>query len=412
MNVESIVSYIRRMWNFSKALDLALIDEEIEKGLNIPIGLRHGERVGYLSLRVGIVLGLSHKELIQLLIAGLMHDIGAVGGFLKFHGSPYWVREHTLLGAEIIRRLPDGEILSQIVRHHHEAPHLPYGALKVEASQIDIKSKIIALADKVDVNLSRKVLNHEEREKLVTWVKNNEGKLFFSDVVPAFLEVAKTEALWLDLEHQDLLEVSLDLLFAREQVEDIWPYSEGYDSVTQVLVSTFADLIDQKSSYTAHHSRTVADTARKMAEGLGWEEDALKEIWIAGMVHDLGKLAVPQKILDKPGPLDPQEIEVIRTHTYYTYHLLAGAAFPRHIVQWAAYHHERLDGKGYPFGMDASKLDTGSRLMTIADIFTALTEDRPYRKALSPGEAMSIIQRGAGTTVDQDLVEKAKKILC
>ncbi|HHY26044.1 MAG TPA: HD domain-containing protein [Desulfitobacterium dehalogenans] len=400
--------YIRRMWNFSKALDLALIDEEVEKGLNIPIGLRHGERVGYISLKIGIALGLSHKELIQLLIAGLMHDIGAVGGFHKFHGTPFWVREHTLLGAEIVHRFPDGDILSEIVRHHHEAPHSNYGVLKTEPSQVSINSKIISLADKVDVKLSRKVLNREEREKLVHWVKEYEGKLFYSEVIPAFLEVAATEAFWLDLEHQDLLQVSLDLLFDEW---DVWSTPKVCNQDTRVLASTFADLIDQKSSFTARHSRSVADTAKKLAEGLGWEKKALKEIWIAGMVHDLGKLAIPKKVLDKPGPLDSHEIELVRTHTYHTYHLLAGAGFPHHVTQWAAYHHERLDGKGYPFGIGADKLDTGARLMTIADMFTALTEDRPYRKALSPGEALAIIERGSGTAVDPVLVEHAREML-
>lgn len=406
--MRSEASYIRRMWNFSKALDLALIDEEIKKGLHVPFGLRHGERVGYISLKMGIALGVPHKELIQLLIAGLLHDIGAVGGFHKFHGTPFWMKEHTLLGAEIVRRFPDGEVLSEIVRHHHEAPHPNYGVLRIEPAQVSIKARIISLADKVDVNLSRKVLSRVEREKLIQWIKDHEGKQFYPEVIPAFIQVAATEAFWLDLEHQDLMKISLALLFDEE---DVQPAPKVCDQETGVLASTFADLIDQKSSFTARHSRSVADTAQKLAEDLGWEKQDTREIWVAGMVHDLGKLAIPKKILDKPGPLDSDEVEMIRTHTYHTYHLLAGAGFPQRVTQWAAYHHERLDGKGYPFGIGADGLDTGARLMAIADMFAALTEDRPYRKALSPGEALAIIQRGAGTAMDPVLVEHARKIL-
>lgn len=400
--------YIRRMWNFSKALDLALVDEEVEKGLNIPIGLRHGERVGYISLKMGIALGMSHGELVRILLAGLMHDIGAVGGFHKFHGTPYWMKEHALLGAEIIKRFPDGEILSEVIRYHHEAPHFPYAALKVDPSQVNLMARIIALADKVDVNLSRKVLNREEREKLIHWVKGQDGKMLYPEVIPAFLEVAATEAFWLDLEHQDLLQVSLDLLYDEW---DVWSTPGIDDQVTRTLADTFAELIDQKSAFTACHSRCVAANAEKLAEGLGWEKKALNEIRVAGLLHDLGKLSVPKKVLDKPGPLDTHEVEVIRTHTYHSYHLLAGAGFPHHVIQWAAYHHERLDGKGYPFGINADKLDTGARLMTIADMFTALTEDRPYREALSPKKALDIIARGVGTSVDPELLEHARKIL-
>ncbi|AGA70501.1 HD-GYP domain-containing protein [Desulfitobacterium dichloroeliminans LMG P-21439] len=400
--------YIRRMWNFSKALDLALVDEEIVIGQNLPIGMRHGERVGYMCLRIGLTLGMSHNELVRLLIAGLMHDIGAVGGFHKFHGIPYWMKEHALLGAEIIKRFPEGEILSEAILHHHEAPHRNYAALKADPSQVSLVAKIISFADKVDVNLSRKVLNREERGKLIQWVKEHEGRSLYAEVVPPFLKLVKTEAFWLDLEHQDLLQVSLDLLFDQW---DIWSTSRIDDKQTYILAKTFARLIDQKSAFTACHSQDVASNVERLAIGIGWDKKACKAIRIAGLLHDLGKLSVPKKILDKPGPLESHEVEVIRTHTYYTYHLLAGAGFPHHVIQWAAFHHERLDGQGYPFGISEEKLNTGARLMTIADMFTALTEDRPYREALSAEKALEIIGRGVGTSVDSNLMERARKIL-
>lgn len=400
--------YIRRMWNFSKALDLALVDEEIEKGFSVPLGQRHGERVGYIALSIGRSLGLNQKELIQVLIAGLMHDIGAVGGFHQYHGTPHLVKEHCLLGANIVQRFQDGDILSKAVRYHHESPNPAYSALGVEEKDVTLMAKILSVADKVDVNLSRKIMNHSERERLIQWVKAHEGNQIYPEVVPAFMEVASREAFWLDLEQTDLLQASLALLF------DMWylPTSQNMDNkFIRELAITFADLIDQKSDFTARHSRSVAENVERLAEGLGWEKKEVQEIRVAGLLHDLGKLSVPKKILDKPGRLDPDEIAIIRTHTYHTYHLLAGAGFPLHVAQWAAYHHERLDGIGYPFGIKAEGIDTGSRLMTIADMFTALTEDRPYRKALSPSESIDIISRGAGTAVDPELVEVARRVL-
>lgn len=400
--------YIRRMWNFSKALDLALVDEEIEKGFNIPIGQRHGERVGYIALNIGRSLGLNKKELVQVMIAGLMHDIGAVGGFRQYHGDPALVKEHCMVGASIIHKFPDGDILSKAILNHHESPNSAHSALGSEEKDITLMAKIISIADKVDVNLCRKIMNHSEREQLIHWVKAQAGNQLYPEVVPAFLDVAGREAFWLDLEQKDLLQASLALLF------NTWdlPTSQTMDyGFIRKLAITFADLIDQKSDFTARHSRSVAKNAERLALGLGWEEKEVEEIRFAGLLHDLGKLSVPEKVLDKPGKLDPDEIEIIRTHTYHTYHLLAGAGFPLHVVRWAAYHHERLDGLGYPFGIKAEGLDIGSRLMTIADMFSALTEDRPYRKALSPGEAMDIIASGAGKAVDAELVEVARRVL-
>lgn len=401
----SDTSYIRRIWNFSKALDLALVDEEVEKGLNLKIGLHHGERVGYISLRLGLALGMNEEELRRLLIAGLLHDIGAVGGFTKFHGNPYWMKEHTFLGAEIIRNFPDGEALAEILLHHHEAPKLAHSVLKADPSQVSLMAKVVALADKLDVNISRKALSRAEREKVIDFVKHQEGNLIYGEVIPAFLKLAETEAFWLDLEGGDLLEITLDRLYHPWELEKI------EEDVTKLLATTFAELIDRKSTFTARHSVSVANTVKALAEGLGWQGEKLRDIEIAGLLHDLGKMSVPRKILDKPGPLDPPEVDIIRTHTYHTYHLLKGAGFPQHVIEWAAFHHERLDGKGYPFGITADKLDTGSRLMTIADIFVALTEERPYRKALTPEKAMEIITRGVGVSVDQELVDHAREVL-
>lgn len=400
--------YIRRIWNFSKALDLALIDEEIEKGFKASLGHRHGERVAYIALSIGKGLSLTRNELTQLLIAGLVHDIGAVGGFRQFHGDPRLIREHCLLGAEIVKRFPDGEVLSRAIRYHHESPNPVYSTLGAKEEDVSLMAKILSLADKLDVHMHRGLMNRSERENLVIWVKNQAGKMIYPEVIPAFLEAANREAFWLDLAQTDLLTVSLQSLYGQG---DFLTTSLIDTNFNYELALTFAELIDQKSAFTARHSLLVADVAEQLARGLGWEEEALREMRIASLLHDLGKLSVPGKILDKPGKLEKEEIEIIRTHTYYTFHLLAGAGFPMHIVRWAAYHHERLDGLGYPFGIKADELDTGARLLTIADIYAALTEERPYRKALSPGEALGIISRGEGKHVDPGLVQVARRVL-
>ena len=177
------------------------------------------------------------------------------------------------------------------------------------------------------------------------------------------------------------------------------------------MAETFGNLIDQKSSFTGRHSRTVSGIAVALAEELAWNPKEVRDIRLAGFLHDFGKLAVPKKILDKPGLLDHDELMIIKSHAYHTYKLLSSAAFPKNIVEWAAYHHERLDGRGYPFRLEAQYITTGSRLMTIADIYTALTEERPYRKPLSKEKALSILEKGVGISVDGKLLAIAKRVL-
>lgn len=401
-------SLIRRMWSFSKALDLALVDEEIEKGFKGALGQRHGERVAYIALCLGIALKLPKEELVQVMVAGLLHDIGAVGGFRKFHGDSRLIREHCILGSEIVRPFPDGDILASAILYHHEAPDINHSALKKDPEEVPFFSRILGFADRIDVHMGRKTLTRAEKDNLIQWVKEHEGSLFFSEIVPAFIQIAQQEAFWLDLEQTNLMQIA----FGRLGVDDVLtvPSPLGYQ-FTNMLAYTFADLIDQKSAFTARHSQSVSETVEKLARALGWDEKAVSEIRLAGLLHDLGKLSIPRWILDKPGHLNPDEIEVIRTHTYYTYRLLNEAGFPLQVVHWAAYHHERLDGKGYPFALKADGLDMGSRLMTIADMFAALTEERPYRKALSEGVALDILDKGSGTQVDPELMKVAWKAL-
>jgi len=107
---------------------------------------------------------------------------------------------------------------------------------------------------------------------------------------------------------------------------------------------------------------------------------------VAGNLHDLGKMVIPNSILNKPDKLNKEETAIMRQHTYFTYTVLNSIGGISQIAEWAAFHHERLDGSGYPFHLGADKLGIGSRIMAVADVFTAISEDRPYRKGMSQQE--------------------------
>lgn len=142
-----------------------------------------------------------------------------------------------------------------------------------------------------------------------------------------------------------------------------------------------------------------------MADFYNFSSEKKQKLLIAANLHDLGKLAIPNAILDKPGRLTDEEFEIIKSHTYFTRVALEKIAGFEEITNWAANHHEKLDSNGYPFGFKGENLGFEERLMTCLDIYQALTEDRPYRAGMSHTQAIEILQRNASRNfIDKDIV--------
>jgi HD-GYP domain-containing protein (c-di-GMP phosphodiesterase class II) len=190
--------------------------------------------------------------------------------------------------------------------------------------------------------------------------------LIHPEVVDIFRSVAAREDFWLDLVSPRLYSLLLHDGPCRGTelpISDLMPISE-----------MFRNLIDFRSPFTAAHSSGVAATASSIANCLGLTETEIEVMEVAGNLHDLGKMAVPNSVINKPDKLTTDEYAIIRQHPYFTYSVLSTIGGMRQIAEWAAFHHEKLDGSGYPFHIDARKLDTESRIVAVADIFTALAE--------------------------------------
>ena len=153
-------------------------------------------------------------------------------------------------------------------------------------------------------------------------------------------------------------------------------------------------MIDAKSPYTARHSERVAELAVGAAAVLGFGAVGLRDLRRAALLHDIGKLAISNRILDKPAKLTEDEFAKVREHPLYSLRILERAPCFASIAWIAAAHHERLDGSGYPFGLSAEKLTTPMRVLAVADVYEALTAERPYREALGHETAMEILGRG------------------
>jgi putative nucleotidyltransferase with HDIG domain len=170
-----------------------------------------------------------------------------------------------------------------------------------------------------------------------------------------------------------------------------------------------ADVVDAKSSLTADHSRRVTLYADMIAEELGFDPQHRRRLRRAGLLHDIGKLAVSNRILDKPGKPDEAEWQAIRAHPVHGEAILARVPAFRDIAPLAGGHHERLDGRGYPRGLKGEEICVETRILTAADVFDALSADRPYRPAMPIAEALAILDKDTGAAFDADCVAALKR---
>jgi HD-GYP domain-containing protein (c-di-GMP phosphodiesterase class II) len=176
---------------------------------------------------------------------------------------------------------------------------------------------------------------------------------------------------------------------------------EGLDGVARA----FAEIIDAKSPFTFGHSVRVAEMARLVAKRCGLDAKEQRRIYRAGLLHDIGKLGVSSLILDKNGPMTDEEREKMEQHPRFTLDILERVSAFRSFARIAALHHEKLDGTGYPFGYTAEDLDLPERILVVADIYDALSSDRPYRKSMVEPVITSILERDRGTRLDPEALD-------
>jgi HD-GYP domain-containing protein (c-di-GMP phosphodiesterase class II) len=164
-----------------------------------------------------------------------------------------------------------------------------------------------------------------------------------------------------------------------------------------LVARAFADIIDAKSPFTYRHSTRVADVARAVARACGLDESEQTRIHRAGLLHDVGKLGVSNLILDKNGPLTAAERERVEQHPRWSLEILQRVSAFSGFALTAALHHEKLDGSGYPWGVDATGLDLPARILAVSDIYDALSSDRPYRRGMAEPRITAILETDRGT---------------
>lgn len=348
--------------------------------------MRHHQRVALMSLQIGKLYGLDCQRLGNLFTAAILHDAGSstwVEKDLLFDFLTKETFEHCKKGYKLFKSHPLFSPIAEIILYHHDRWDGINNASKRMGNQIPIESRIIHLADRVDVLLNENIYILEQKKLICSKINGQNRGLFDPHLVEAFNDIANRECFWLDLHSPFLTEILSHHcpINAKEL---------GYKEVLSVA-DTMSKVIDFKSPFTRRHSSGVANVASFLAAKAGCSEHDKKIIRVAGLLHDLGKLGVPEKILDKPGKLTDSEYNIMKRHTYYTYHILKMIKGFEEINHYASSHHETLSGRGYPFKLDATDLKNGARIIAVADIFTALTETRPYRDSMEKEKVIKIL---------------------
>lgn len=173
----------------------------------------------------------------------------------------------------------------------------------------------------------------------------------------------------------------------------------------QDTLTVLANAIELRDHYTVGHTWRVTNFSIEVCRELGWSEEKLKEVRMGGVLHDVGKIAVDDAVLRKPGQLTDEEYTKIQVHPERGAQLLQDVYFLHPLIPYCLYHHERFDGKGYPYGLKGEEIPIEGRAVAVADTFDALTSNRPYRKGFDPDKAIGIIEEGRGTQFDPDCVD-------
>ncbi len=403
---------------FSQALDLA---EGHQPG--------HAARVCYVALSLARALDLSQDEQRTTFYAALLHDAGAAPASAELcrlanlseeaifrtsaDKSPQQLgmelspanataivetlRAHPLRGAEIARQLGFDEAVQEAIAGHHERGDGRGYPKALKAKEIPIATRLVGAADLIESLIVAEGGALAARRGLLAALSEHVGRSLDPDLVRQAKQLARSDEFWLGLHHDDLQQQLA--AFAPAGVADPHPAD------LETFASVFANLADSKGEHTARHGQRTAELAVQLTESLGFTDEHRELLRIAALVHDVGLLGVPARIIAKPDILSLTEMQAMRQHPSYSEMVVDALPGLEDAARWVGAHHERPDGKGYPEMLEDDTIPLEARVIALADTYVALTSARPYRGALSPEDAQQVLVGGAGSQLDTEFVQ-------
>jgi HD-GYP domain-containing protein (c-di-GMP phosphodiesterase class II) len=293
--------------------------------------------------------------------------------------------EHGQCNAETLNLRTD---ISGFILYHHEWAN-GKGPFQKKEGEFPLGAALIGIADSLDVVNHLERIPPEDLGRIRAGIAEAKGRQYTAPAAEAMLQV---------LDEKMLASLRDDRIF--EAAERFPPWTVDIEEAVVLNLAGFITrIIDDKSVFTQRHSTQIARKAWLMGGFYGYDSTQRAELYLAAALHDIGKLSTPVAILEKPGSLTDEEFLIIKDHVRVTYDLLKDISGFEKICEWAANHHEKLDGSGYPFGKKAHDLDFNSRLMACIDIYQAVSEERPYHPGRTHGETMKILAEMAARGV-------------
>lgn len=370
------------LFSLSTALDC--VEQEL-----LGVTTNHSRRVACLSMRLCHEMGMSPEDVIDMASCAILHDNALTEYMLKqnvcFRPSFENLKEHCVMGERNVAAFPFWGNAANIVLHHHENWD-GSGFFKLSGNEFSPRAAVLRLADNLDLLFKLGEHSSQKDEAVFAHIREGRGVLYAPDVVDAFLACVDEAFL-----------ARLDNLHIQESLTASTPAQDKQIPTPELLrlASLFSSIIDTKSRFTLQHSQGIARIADIMARHYGFDDDHRVQFVMAGHLHDVGKLAVPNHLLEKPTALTPDEFTQIKTHVEVTHDILSMVEGLETIANWASAHHEKLDGTGYPYGLGMKSLGFEARLLACIDIYQALIENRPYRVGMSHAKAIAILEKMA-----------------
>ncbi|MFH0771779.1 MAG: HD domain-containing phosphohydrolase [Candidatus Omnitrophota bacterium] len=375
--------------------------------------LYHSWRVGIFASELSKAIAPDERK--NIFYSALLHDIGYlalpsndISYYLSLGEDPIknpTILSHPLIGAEIISSIPNLSAVAKIVLNHHEWYNGRGYPLGKQGSEISETAQILLSADHIDM-----VLRFEPARNINALTKIIMGwsnERISSALASKLLDVFRQNAYLLETIEQD----AIIKLFEKVRSETGMIQIQDNVDAIGITCEVFSQLIDTKHPTMIGHSKRVSKYSLLIALSMNLSHDEITKIKWAGLLHDVGKLGISKKLVNKPACLSADEYELMKKHSFFTRKILETITDFGDIAFIAGSDHERYDGTGYPAGLKGEQIPMGSRIISIADAFDAMTSKRPYRKAMPYKEACKEIEKNAGSQFDSDVVKAAIPVL-
>ena len=362
---------------FSRTLDII-------EGEQIGVSDRHGMRISALCAAMGKRLGYDGDALSALATCALFHE----NALTEYRISEKELLEngqnmfrHCEKGQSSLSWLPFKKSIDGFVLYHHERGD-GSGPFGKKEGEFPFEAALLAAADSVDAIFRLQHVDESRLPALRDEISAQPNKYSTQSAVNVLLEILDY-AMIESLRDENIYQ-TLERNLPRWEVDVC-------DSAVFGIAGFIAHIIDFKSEFTRKHTSQIANRAWMMANYYGYSQEERAALYLAASLHDIGKMAMPTKVLEKPGKLDAYEFQIIKGHVKQTHDWLSEMPNFELIRNWAADHHEKLSGSGYAFGKNGSELDFNARLVACLDIYQAVCEPRPYHGARSHTETMAIL---------------------